>query len=81
LPNPFESGFLLKFEIPQVEAMRLEVVDLSGKALYNQDLGRLSAGSHEFDLSAPVISNLAAGVYFLNLYTEQGRATKKLVKL
>ncbi|MEL7339454.1 MAG: PKD domain-containing protein, partial [Bacteroidota bacterium] len=81
VPNPFEAGFMLQFQIPQSEDMRLEVVDLSGKTLYTQTLGRLSAGTHEYELGDPAITNLSAGVYFLNLYTERGRATKKLVKL
>ncbi|MFK7925049.1 MAG: T9SS type A sorting domain-containing protein, partial [Bacteroidia bacterium] len=81
IPNPFQEGFDLQFQLPQTETLRLEVIDMSGKILFQEELGKLSAGSHERKLNSPEISNLAAGVYLLNIYTETGRATKKLVKL
>lgn len=81
IPNPFQEGFDLQFQLPQTETLRLEVIDMSGKILFEEKLGKLSAGSHERKLDSPEIVSLPAGVYLLNIYTENGRATKKLVKL
>ncbi len=81
VPNPFEDGFDLQYQLPKSENLRVEIVDISGKVLYQEELGTISAGSHEHKLNSPAILNLSAGVYLLNLYTDKGRATKKLIKL
>lgn len=81
VPNPFENGFDLQYQLPQTETLRLEVLDISGKVLYQEELGTMAAGTHEHKLNAPAILSLSAGVYLLNLYTDKGRATKKLIKL
>jgi PKD repeat protein len=81
LPNPFTQGFDLNIQLPFTESIKLEIVDLQGKSLYRRDLGKLPSGAHRFDLSDGAISQLAAGVYFLNLETPTGRASKKIMKL
>lgn len=81
VPNPFSQGFQLNMTLPEAENIRLELLDIQGKSLFVRELGLLVAGAHQIDLNEAAITQLSAGVYFLNLQTPTGQVTKKVLKM
>jgi hypothetical protein len=69
-PNPSNGLFQITWNEPV--SIDLNVYDLSGKLILNKK--DAAGGSDEIDLS-----QVAQGVYFLNIKTENGSFTKKLI--
>jgi len=72
-PNPAFSEVTLSFE-NQLERAELRIFDLSGKLVYfetDQEMSR----SKILD-----VSGLTSGVYFIRINSEEGTATKRLIK-
>ena len=75
-PNPFNPVTNINFSIPKSGIVKLTVYDASGRetaALFN---GRLSAGTYNYDFDA---SQLASGIYFYKLESNDFSQTKKMV--
>ena len=73
-PNPTENGnFNLKFNIPELDGISIEIVDVNGKKLFAQtDLKQNN------NISVP---NLSEGIYFVNLLKKGKMLTsRKLIK-
>ncbi|MDP2359170.1 MAG: hypothetical protein Q8O14_00240 [bacterium] len=76
-PNPFNPETRLAFTLATpVEDARLEVFDLSGRAMARPYRGPLAAGDHEIALDA---SGWPSGLYFATLAAGPHRATTKLL--
>jgi hypothetical protein len=65
-PNPFTDEIMLKEEN---DFNKIILTDIRGKIVIESSERKL------------ITKNLAAGIYFLHLYTQSGRFTAKLVKL
>ncbi|MEO0473902.1 MAG: T9SS type A sorting domain-containing protein, partial [Bacteroidota bacterium] len=79
-PNPFQTGFQLEIGLESAQNLRAEIVDVNGKRLFVKDFGKLLAGQNQLELEGPEVAALASGVYFLNLFTDEAKATEKLMK-
>ena len=65
-PNPSEGGDgLIRFSLTGTGPARLELLDISGRRVAQQDLGSFGPGRHEIRFDSGV--RLAAGVYLLRL--------------
>lgn len=65
-PNPFNPATTIKFSLPQVNEVTLEVFDILGRLVAQQQLGVREAGEQEITFNA---SNLSTGVYNYRLRT------------
>jgi len=66
-PNPFNPSTIIKYGVPQVGTVRLEVFDLLGRRVATLvDNERKNAGWHQVNFDA---SNLASGVYLYRIVT------------
>ena len=77
-PNPFNPATTIKFEIPKSQKIELKIYDVLGRevrTLYN-DIA--PAGIKTINFNA---SNLASGVYFYKLVTNNYTSIKKMVLL
>jgi photosystem II stability/assembly factor-like uncharacterized protein len=75
-PNPFNPVTKIKFSVPKTGVVKLTVYDAAGRvaaALFN---GELSAGTYNYDFDA---SQLASGIYFYKLESNDFSQTKKMV--
>ncbi len=75
-PNPFNPVTNIKFSVPKTGLVKLTVYDAAGRetaVLFN---GELSAGSYNYDFDA---SQLASGIYFYKLESNDFTQTKKMV--
>jgi hypothetical protein len=75
-PNPFNPSTTLTFTLPRASDVKLEVFDILGRQVYDADLGKLSAGSHQHRIDG---SQWASGVYFARVQTSSSTRTLKLL--
>jgi hypothetical protein len=81
-PNPGQGTTLLRFSLPQAGRARLEVLDLSGRRLWQVE-SELEAGPHtqRWDGRGERGASVGAGLYFVRLVTPWGNRTERLVWL
>lgn len=73
-PNPAQDFFTVNYDTKLNGGVSFTLVDMRGKALYNRSAE--GAGSNEFTVST---SELASGIYFLNMDADGNRITRKVV--
>ena len=76
-PNPIQDKLVLQIEFPAADHLRLELYDAHGrriKLLVKDDILQSSTQKYEFDFP------YAPGIYFVNLHTNTGRQSCKVVK-
>ncbi len=74
-PNPFNPSTTITFELAKAGNVQLSLYDLSGREVMNMFNGHLEGGYNSYKLNA---QNLASGVYYYVLKTENLTQTKKL---
>lgn len=75
-PNPFNAQTSIQYQLDENSVARFEVYDLTGKMVYQRNLGTipaLSANTISFDRS-----DLAAGTYTYSIITNKDRVTRKM---
>jgi beta-lactamase superfamily II metal-dependent hydrolase len=82
LPNPGRMSTLLRFSLPQAGSARLEILDPSGRRIWQAE-GLLPAGPHSlrWDGRATEGTLAGTGLYFVRLVTPWGDRTQRLVWL
>ncbi len=75
-PNPFNPSTIINFSLPTSSLVSLKVYDITGKEVKTLVNELRSAGRHNISFNA---SNLATGVYFYTLETENFKQTKKML--
>jgi hypothetical protein len=75
-PSPAVHETWMRFELSEPTPLRYAVRDLTGRLIYEGNLGTLSAGSFAERID---VGTLPAGVYQLELRSENGIQTKKFV--
>lgn len=76
-PNPFNGALNVSYELSKTSDVQLEVVNVTGQIVERIELPATPAGAHTFSFDG---SELANGVYFLNVVTENNRVTQKVIK-
>lgn len=75
-PNPFNPTTTIKFSVPNKSHVRLNIYDLSG-SLVDQPVNKVyNSGSYETTFNG---KNLASGIYFYQLITEEKVITRKMM--
>lgn len=64
-PNPTSGSVYLKVELQKSEVVRVEIRDILGRKIYEEQRQNFSAGTFEADLT-----NFSSGVYFVNLFAK-----------
>lgn len=76
-PNPIQDKLAIQIEFPAADHLRLELYDANGrriKLLVKADIASKSTQKYQFDFP------YAAGIYYVNLHTNTGRQSLKVVK-
>ena len=77
-PNPATSIANIDINIPVAGSAIVKVYDLSGKVVFNDNLGSLSAGNYSHAINC---QNLSKGMYIVNVIVgNQSAATKLIVR-
>ena len=74
-PNPGESGFNVEFYSAKAGLMDLSLTDVLGKVIFTEQI-RIVQGKQIIPIAH---IDVAEGIYFLNLQTEQSRRVEKIV--
>ena len=75
-PNPASENANLEFELSNKSEVRIDVVDITGKQVYSENMNTLNSGNQKVQINT---SNFNEGVYFVTLSSEGTKTTKKLV--
>lgn len=79
-PNPFNPSTTIKYSIPVSDVVRLKVYDILGREVATLVNEYKPSGSYVVEFNAAAGNRqLASGVYFYQLRTEQYVETKKMV--
>jgi hypothetical protein len=80
-PNPLRDRTLVAFDLPRPAHVLLRVFDAGGRLTRTLANGALPAGRHQsvWDGANDRGSTVPAGMYFIRLDSEVGRATRKIV--
>jgi hypothetical protein len=77
-PNPFNPTTTIPFDLPERSHIRLSLSNLLGEEIMEIADGVYEAGLHKIQFDG---SDLAAGIYFYKIQTENYAAVKKLAVL
>ncbi len=75
-PQPVADVATLSLTVSNAEQMNLQIVDLTGKVISSQELF-VQSGANQIELD---VTNFASGIYFVQVSTDAGMATTKLIK-
>jgi hypothetical protein len=75
-PNPFNPSTGIRYQVPTVGDVRLEVFDVLGRKVATLVSERQSAGFYQTTFNA---ANLASGIYFYRLQTGSFTETRKML--
>lgn len=75
-PNPVKETANLSLSLSKAGDVKAEVTNTLGQVVLTRDLGRVSAGSHQFALDA---GNLKSGIYFCSVIINGQKNTTKMV--
>jgi trimeric autotransporter adhesin len=74
-PNPTRSSFTVKFENKEVDALEVRVLNMSGQVVFTESRTQIN-GSYQNTID---LSNFASGVYTLQVISDNGVATRRVV--
>jgi hypothetical protein len=74
-PNPLTSEAMISYTVNELSSVSISLMNAIGQRVFNQDLGKISAGEQTYSLDA---SALKSGLYFLNLTIGNSTITKKI---
>jgi len=75
-PNPANDMINVNYTLPSESQLMLNVFSLDGQLVRSEDKGTAQAGSGSLQMN---VNDLAAGIYFVQLVTEHGSTTKRIV--
>jgi hypothetical protein len=75
-PNPFNPETNIKFELPEIQHVKLVIYDMLGKEMNRLIDKELGAGSYSITFNA---DELSSGVYFYELKTDDFSMVRKMV--
>ena len=74
-PNPFNPRTTVRFDVPEVSRVELEVYDITGSLVETLLDEKMVPGGHQFSWEP---KSLSTGVYFLKLHTANQTFTQKV---
>ena len=75
-PNPFNPETIIKYEIPQISNVKIEVFDVLGRVVKVLVDEQKTAGRYEIKFDA---SSLASGIYYYRIKANEFVQTKKMM--
>ena len=74
-PNPFNPSATVRFDVPEVSRVELQVYDVTGKLVETLLDNKMTTGQHQYTWQP---QELATGTYFLRLITANQTFTQKV---
>jgi hypothetical protein len=82
-PNPFVNSTEVTLSLPRASSVRARVFDLAGREIAELARGAFAAGTHPLRWNGRDGSGASApaGVYFLQVKTDEGASTRRIVRM
>lgn len=77
-PNPFNPSTTITIQVSSAAEVELEVFDVMGRKVQTLYQGRLSSGTHNFQVNG---ESLTSGVYYYRLITDGNAEVKSMILL
>ncbi len=77
-PNPFNTGTNLSFELPSSSTVKITALDMLGRAIKVNNLGRVNAGQREVYLDETYFG--AAGAYMIKVEIDGKSVYQQMIK-
>jgi hypothetical protein len=74
-PNPTNDVAHISFNLVDSKNVRVEVLDLAGRVVYQEEMGQLNSGSQLIDINASQIGN---GMYIFNIYAGTEKISERV---
>ena len=75
-PNPFKDVTRINYYLPVSANLKIDILDISGKIVISQDLGKKDAGYHTYMLKD---ISLSSGIYFYKISSDNSFIIKQMV--
>jgi hypothetical protein len=76
-PNPAKETVTINFKLVETEDVKLQIWDINGRLVINNDLGQQTAGMHGSEIN---VSELPSGIYVYQLWLNNAPVmSKKLI--
>lgn len=75
-PNPMYQSATIDLNLPEKQSVKISVIDLLGRTMYEKSYDNLSIGKNKITLDA---TGIAPGSYILNMATAAGSAHEKII--
>jgi len=79
-PNPFTVSTIIPYTIKERGDVFIRVTNLTGRVVYEENLGRKSEGKHFFNFKT-IRKNLSSGIYFYTVGLDKEFLIRKMVYL
>ena len=82
-PNPFNSTTVIKYEIPDLTDINIQIYDALGQKVYNLKKDKLNPGKYQFIWKGinDKGTKVSTGIYFLQIQAGDNLHTQKLLLL
>ena len=82
-PNPFNSTTIIKYEIPYLMDVNIQIYNLLGRKIYNSNKTKVSPGKYKFIWGGKneLGEKVSTGVYFLQVQAGDNIHMQKLLLL
>jgi hypothetical protein len=77
-PNPFTNQLAVEFDLETSEEVTVELVDIVGRILHSENLGKRTAGENKYFIET---EKLAKGAYILKLQIGDKVINQKVLKM
>jgi hypothetical protein len=74
-PNPARELVNVRFNVEEASSTNVEIINLLGKVVYNEELGQLNSGNQSKGIN---VSGLAEGIYLMRVSTPNSSLTSKI---
>ena len=74
-PNPFGKNIFVEISVKEAVDLEIEILNMNGKVVFSKKTNIKEKYTQQIDLE-----KLSAGIYYLNLKSENGIVVKKLIK-
>jgi hypothetical protein len=76
-PNPVVDRFNVSFTLPTAAGARVQLLDVAGRSVLDQEVGSLGAGTHTVQLSGA--RDCRPGIYFVRLSQGSQSQSRRVV--
>lgn len=82
-PNPFNSTTVIKYEIPDILDVNIQIYDVLGRNIYNSKKEKLNPGRYQFTWEGinELGLKVSTGIYFLQIQAGKNLHSQKLLLL